>query len=139
MTDLHQKHGGEWEHIDSYRTYLVWKNAHITNERKFLAWVRVSIALVTLGFIVQRFDIFLNSMVGTNFKGRLDEVHHVYEQIPLVFFILGAVIIAVATVEFFVDRRRINKSAKNTSIVLDVLIICLLVFIVIVIGAFIAF
>ncbi len=52
---------------------------------------------------------------------------------------MGAVIIAVATLEFFVDRRRINKSGKNTSLVLDLLIIFLLVFIVIVITAFIAF
>jgi len=44
---------------------------------------------------------------------------------------MGTVIIAVATLEFFVDRRRINKSGKNISLVLDVLIICLLVLIVI--------
>ncbi len=38
MTYLHQKHGTEWEHIESYNTYLIWKNAHITNERKSLPW-----------------------------------------------------------------------------------------------------
>ena len=32
---------------------------HAANERTFLAWVRTAIAIMALGFLVQKFDLFL--------------------------------------------------------------------------------
>lgn len=32
---------------------------HSANERTFLAWVRTSIAVMAFGFIVEKFDLFL--------------------------------------------------------------------------------
>ncbi len=32
---------------------------HAANERTFLAWVRTSVAVTALGFLVERFDLFL--------------------------------------------------------------------------------
>jgi hypothetical protein len=37
------------------------KRTRLSNERTFLSWVRTSLALITLGFVVQRFDLFLAS------------------------------------------------------------------------------
>ncbi|HEY5336691.1 MAG TPA: DUF202 domain-containing protein [Rhizomicrobium sp.] len=34
---------------------------HAANERTFLAWVRTSVALIGLGFLVERFDLFVAS------------------------------------------------------------------------------
>ena len=32
---------------------------HVANERTFLAWVRTSIAIMAFGFLVEKFDLFL--------------------------------------------------------------------------------
>ena len=32
---------------------------HLANERTFLAWVRTAIAVMAFGFIVEKFDLFL--------------------------------------------------------------------------------
>jgi len=32
---------------------------HAANERTFLAWVRTSIAIMAFGFLVEKFDLFL--------------------------------------------------------------------------------
>ena len=32
---------------------------HAANERTFLAWVRTAIAVIAFGFLVERFDLFL--------------------------------------------------------------------------------
>ena len=32
---------------------------HAANERTFLAWVRTAIAVMAFGFVIERFDLFL--------------------------------------------------------------------------------
>ena len=34
-------------------------NDHAANERTFLAWVRTAIAVMAFGFVIERFDLFL--------------------------------------------------------------------------------
>lgn len=36
---------------------------HLANERTYLAWVRTSIALIALGFVVAKFELILRSLV----------------------------------------------------------------------------
>ena len=44
---------------------------HAANERTFLAWVRTAIAVMAFGFIVEKFDLFLEiaapSLAGREF------------------------------------------------------------------------
>ena len=35
---------------------------HAANERTFLAWVRTAIAVMAFGFVIERFDLFLQVM-----------------------------------------------------------------------------
>lgn len=35
------------------------RRVHLANERTFLAWMRTSIAIIALGFVVERFSLFL--------------------------------------------------------------------------------
>ena len=37
---------------------------HLANERTFLAWVRTSIAVISLGFVVAKFGLWLERMPG---------------------------------------------------------------------------
>jgi uncharacterized membrane protein YidH (DUF202 family) len=42
---------------------------HSANERTFLAWVRTSIAVMAFGFLVEKFDLFLE-FAGPSLAGR---------------------------------------------------------------------
>ena len=37
---------------------------HLANERTFLAWVRTSIAIISLGFVVAKFDVWMRDLTG---------------------------------------------------------------------------
>jgi len=37
-------------------------NDHAANERTFLAWVRTGIAVIALGFVVEKFDLFIATL-----------------------------------------------------------------------------
>ena len=39
---------------------------HLANERTFLAWVRTSIAIISLGFVVAKFGVWLERMPGAS-------------------------------------------------------------------------
>ena len=36
---------------------------HAANERTFLAWVRTAIAVMAFGFLVEKFDLFLEALL----------------------------------------------------------------------------
>ena len=38
---------------------------HAANERTILAWVRTGIAVIAFGFVIERFNLFLLSFLGT--------------------------------------------------------------------------
>ena len=91
------------EELEDYQTYLIWKNDHINNERKLLSWIRTSIALITLGFIVERLELFLqNSASSNNGMPALPPHFHL---VTIAFFALGGIMIVIASREFFLDRQ----------------------------------
>ena len=36
--------------------------SHAANERTFLAWVRTGIAIMALGFVIEKFDLFVHTI-----------------------------------------------------------------------------
>lgn len=38
---------------------------HAANERTFLAWVRTGIAVIAFGFVIERFNLFLETLAAT--------------------------------------------------------------------------
>ena len=103
---------------------------HAANERTFLAWVRTAIAVMAFGFLVERFDLFLQ--IASQTLG-----HHpasVHGQLAgniagLILIGLGAVIIVLALLRF----RRTSIEIDSTGLVpgsgerLDVVLAALLV------------
>ena len=116
-------------HEMDYQTYLIWKSDHINNERKYLAWIRTSLALITLGFVVQRFDLFLHAGIAAA-AGDIPRFPDYVRIIPVVFFALGGIMLTVSTLEFFKDRRRINQRLPESTLQIDILILCTLVFLI---------
>ena len=56
---------------------------HLANERTFLAWVRTSIAVTGLGFVVARFGVWLRQLSDRMDAGGPAAVHHTRLSLPL--------------------------------------------------------
>lgn len=48
---------------------------YLANERTFLAWIRTSIAIISLGFLVARFSLWLKEL-AMNLGGPITSAHH---------------------------------------------------------------
>ena len=113
---------------------------HSANERTYLAWVRTSIAIMAFGFLIEKFEIFI-SYVG---KAVEDEKHFqsslLAELAGLSLFLVGILIIIVATLRFFMHKEAIEVddtipySVKKINIFLSALIILISVFLFVYMG-----
>jgi putative membrane protein len=83
---------------------------HAANERTFLAWVRTGIAVIALGFVIEKFDLFvltIGSSIATDENRRIQiekRLEHLaspladYGGVAIVFG--GIAIIAIASARF---------------------------------------
>jgi putative membrane protein len=99
---------------------------HAANERTFLAWVRTGIAVMALGFVIEKFDLFVltigGSMIlagdeGARMQGRLEKLSG-----PLgregggwLLVLGGMALIVVATVRFMHIRRLLDDERTYAS------------------------
>jgi putative membrane protein len=83
---------------------------HAANERTFLAWVRTAIAVMAFGFIVEKFDLFLEiaapSLVG---RTLLPPGQRLGNIAGLVLIGMGTLMVAISAVRFLVTERRIDS------------------------------
>jgi inner membrane protein YidH len=89
---------------------------HAANERTFLAWVRTAIAVMAFGFLVAKFDLFLEiaartvaggsqtvRMPSTGFGGAAG----------IVLILAGTLMVALAAVRFVRTGRAIDNAAPG--------------------------
>ena len=82
---------------------------HAANERTFLAWVRTAIAVMAFGFLVERFDLFLQ-MARTSLGISLAHAasRRFAEAAGLALMLMGLAMVAVATVRFLQTGKAID-------------------------------
>jgi putative membrane protein len=107
-------------------------NDHAANERTFLAWVRTAIAVMAFGFIVEKFDLFLEiaapSLVG---RTLLPPGQRLGNIAGLALIGMGTLMVAISAVRFLVTERRIDSedihrgSGSRFDIVLALLLVML--------------
>jgi putative membrane protein len=74
---------------------------HAANERTFLAWIRTAIAVMAFGFLVERFDLFLQIAGQTLARKALTPTGQLVGNVAgLILIALGAIIIVLATWRF---------------------------------------
>jgi putative membrane protein len=80
------------------------------NERTFLAWVRTAIAVMAFGFLIERFDLFLE-VAAPSLAGRsLSALGQKFANAAgLAFIVLGTVMIIIAAGRLFVTARKIDS------------------------------
>jgi putative membrane protein len=79
---------------------------HLANVRTFLAWTRVGLALVGLGYVVDRFDLLEQSA-----HHRAVSSHPESRALGLAMVVLGGVVCLGGFVRFLAGRRMIERAS----------------------------
>ncbi len=85
---------------------------HAANERTFLAWVRTAIAVMAFGFVIERFDLFLQVMVPQLAQRQLSAHGQAFANVAgLAFIAIGVIMIAIAGFRFARTAKDIDSEA----------------------------
>jgi putative membrane protein len=87
---------------------------HSANERTFLAWVRTAIAVMAFGFLVEKFDLFLE-MAAPSLVGRMLSLpDQKFGNIAgLALILVGAAMVAVAALRFLMTAKAIDSDERR--------------------------
>ena len=82
---------------------------HAANERTFLAWVRTAIAVMAFGFVIERFDMFLQAMTPQlALRAETPHSQTFANMAGLAFIAIGVLMVAVAGFRFRTTARDID-------------------------------
>jgi putative membrane protein len=74
---------------------------HAANERTFLAWVRTAIAVMAFGFLIEKFDLFLQYAVPQSAAPKFSAHSQAFANAAgLAFIAIGVTMIVVAGLRF---------------------------------------
>jgi putative membrane protein len=102
---------------------------HSANERTYLAWIRTAIALMAFGFLIEKFDLFIETLRLSAGIIRPPKVSESTEMVGVGLFGLGIVLIMLATWRFFTCKRHIELETDfpygltYTTLLLSVLLV----------------
>jgi len=82
---------------------------HLANERTFLAWVRTSIATISLGFVIARFSFWLREIVISTGKNVNLPKGSLSLPIGLGMVAFGAIMVVLAAIR----HERIRRDIEN--------------------------
>lgn len=91
---------------------------HAANERTFLAWIRTGIAVIALGFVIEKFNLFMLALAGA----ALTDAHRsqlmaltgrVGRYDGMAFILGGAGLVILATVRFVRTTRMIDDAQPH--------------------------
>jgi putative membrane protein len=85
---------------------------HAANERTFLAWIRTGLTIMALGFVIERLDLFLETLGGTG-PDTLPPVHAPEIQVLSVALVSLAIVLIVGAGYRFVD---INRAIEDQAV-----------------------
>lgn len=124
---------------------------HAANERTYLAWVRTGVAVMALGFVIEKFDLFVLT-IGRSIVLAGDENQQIARRLerlsgPLgshggeLLVIGGLALIIVATVRFIHTRILIDDERAHSARVglVELIVLAALLLAVAGLGAFLAY
>ena len=87
---------------------------HAANERTFLAWVRTAIAVMAFGFLVERFDLFLQIAAPSLADRALSLPGQRFGNVAgLTLIVVGTAMVAVAAIRFVRTAKEIDSEALH--------------------------
>lgn len=81
---------------------------YLANERTFLAWIRTSIAIISLGFVVAKFSLWLHQL-GTQLQPQLPASTGASMPIGITMMGLGGMLAILAAWRYHAVNRAIEK------------------------------
>ncbi len=108
---------------------------HMANERTFLAWVRTGLGIMALGFVVERFSLFIKQMMVL-----LQRTEGSFQSVPVLqgySSAWGLCLVAFGTLTSlfaFIKYKRIAKQIENRNYYPSMWLDAILTFFVMVIG-----
>jgi putative membrane protein len=89
---------------------------HAANERTFLAWVRTAIAVMAFGFVIEKFDLFLQAVAPqTALKQIAPHGQKFANAAGLAFIAIGVVMIVIAGLRFVWTAKAIDAEETVAS------------------------
>ena len=90
---------------------------HAANERTFLAWVRTAIAIIAFGFLVEKFDLFLEITSQSLTGHAISSGSRLVGRISgFLLILLGSGVVILATVRFRRTAKAIDDSETHTKV-----------------------
>ena len=87
---------------------------HAANERTFLAWVRTAIAVMAFGFLIERFDLFLQVAAPSLAGQKLSAFGQRFANLAgLAFIVLGTVMIIIGRYPTFRHRKKDRQRSRS--------------------------
>ncbi|WP_299252130.1 DUF202 domain-containing protein [uncultured Cytophaga sp.] len=92
---------------------------YLANERTFLAWIRTSIGIITLGFVVFKFSLFVKQisiLIDTDKKIQHATAHTHYSA-PIGIFLVGLGMFAIilSYVRYRITNKQLNEGVYQHS------------------------
>lgn len=84
---------------------------HLANERTFLAWIRTSIALIGLGFVIVKFALFIRQMALVLGEKQALPGRGYSAVIGTAMVAIGALIAALAFLRYLSIEKQLNENA----------------------------
>jgi len=82
---------------------------HLANERTFLAWVRTSVSIMSLGFVVAKFGLWLRELAGRLAPGTVVHGSGLSGPIGMSMIGFGGALALLAAWRFHVVNRQIDR------------------------------
>jgi putative membrane protein len=83
---------------------------HAANERTFLAWVRTAIAVMAFGFVIERFDLFLQVAAPQLALNQVAPHGQMFANLAgLAFIAIGVMMIALSGIRFVKTAKGIES------------------------------
>jgi putative membrane protein len=93
------------------------------NERTYLAWLRTALALIAFGFMLERFDLFLQMFAKTVGAEKLSHTGPIGRDAGVGMVAMGMLVILLSTGRFVSSVRRIQSDAIESYKTRSVLIL----------------
>src|SRR5437016_6736487 len=105
LNNMMSKHSTPREIPEAHRA-----SEHLDNERTFLAWVRTTVALISLGFVVSRLSPTLSAAGATN----ASRIFSRTQPVGIVLIVFGALVTVLAALRYDQVNRQIEAGMVKT-------------------------